>query len=116
MWIEHRVEGNMVPACALTIVGGRSKSPQKSLKQFLWVAVSLWTGFTFVGYFVPIRQLAGELLALQGSWQIFWVLFYGFATYGNAGFLREQVCAGYVCPYGALPECDVRQRHPGGEL
>jgi cytochrome c oxidase accessory protein FixG len=38
------------------------------------------------------------LLALQGTWQIFWVLFYGFATYGNAGFLREQVCK-YMCPY-----------------
>jgi len=38
------------------------------------------------------------LLALQGGWQIFWVLFYGFATYGNAGFMREQVCK-YMCPY-----------------
>jgi polyferredoxin len=26
------------------------------------------------------------------------VFFYGFATYGNAGFLREQVCK-YMCPY-----------------
>jgi cytochrome c oxidase accessory protein FixG len=25
-------------------------------------------------------------------------LFYGFATYGNAGFMREQVCK-YMCPY-----------------
>ncbi len=28
----------------------------------------------------------------------FWILFYGFATYGNAGFMREQVCK-YMCPY-----------------
>ena len=62
------------------------------------MVVSVWTGFTFVGYFVPIRELGAELLALQGSWQIFWVFFYGFATYGNAGFLREQVCK-YMCPY-----------------
>ncbi|MEG0413590.1 MAG: cytochrome c oxidase accessory protein CcoG, partial [Comamonas sp.] len=67
-------------------------------KQFLWIAIALWTGFTFVGYFVPIRELAGELLALEGGWQIFWVLFYGFATYGNAGYMREQVCK-YMCPY-----------------
>ena len=33
-----------------------------------------------------------------GPWETFWVLFYGFATYGNAGFLREQVCK-YMCPY-----------------
>ena len=34
----------------------------------------------------------------MGSWEVFWVFFYGFATYGNAGFLREQVCK-YMCPY-----------------
>ena len=33
-----------------------------------------------------------------GRWELFWVVFYGFATYGNAGFLREQVCK-YMCPY-----------------
>ena len=62
------------------------------------MAFAFWTGFTFVGYFVPIRELGSELLALQGGWQIFWVLFYGFATYGNAGYMREQVCK-YMCPY-----------------
>ena len=61
--------------------------------------MALWTGFTFVGYFTPIRELGLELLqARMGSWEVFWVLFYGFATYGNAGFLREQVCK-YMCPY-----------------
>ena len=99
MWVEHKVEGDRSARMRLDNGGWTfEKVRKKSLKQFLWVAVSLWTGFTFVGYFVPIRQLAGELLALQGSWQIFWVLFYGFATYGNAGFLREQVCK-YMCPY-----------------
>jgi len=99
MWIEHKVEGDR--SARLRLDGSPwtgEKIWKKSLKQFLWIAVSLWTGFTFVGFFVPIRQLGGELLALQGSWQIFWVLFYGFATYGNAGFLREQVCK-YMCPY-----------------
>jgi cytochrome c oxidase accessory protein FixG len=33
-----------------------------------------------------------------GPWETFWILFYGFATYGNAGWLREQVCK-YMCPY-----------------
>ncbi len=33
-----------------------------------------------------------------GGWSLFWILFYGFATYGNAGWLREQVCK-YMCPY-----------------
>jgi cytochrome c oxidase accessory protein FixG len=29
---------------------------------------------------------------------VFWVFFYALATYGNAGFMREQVCK-YMCPY-----------------
>jgi len=33
-----------------------------------------------------------------GGWEVFWLCFYGFATYGNAGYLREQVCK-YMCPY-----------------
>jgi len=99
MWIEHKVEGDRTARLRLDAGPWNfEKIRKKFLKQFLWVAVALWTGFTFVGYFVPIRQLGGELLALQGGWQIFWVLFYGFATYGNAGFMREQVCK-YMCPY-----------------
>ena len=99
VWIESKVEGDRSARMRLDKNGWTfEKIWKKSLKQFLWIAVALWTGFTFVGYFVPIRQLAMELIALQGGWQIFWVLFYGFATYGNAGYMREQVCK-YMCPY-----------------
>jgi cytochrome c oxidase accessory protein FixG len=71
----------------------------KLAKHAAWIAVALWTGYTFVGYFTPIRELGTEMLALQiGGWSAFWVLFYGFATYGNAGWMREQVCK-YMCPY-----------------
>lgn len=68
---------------------------RKGGKQAVWIAIGLWTGLTFVGYFTPIRELLGLSL---GPWEAFWVLFYGFATYGNAGFMREQVCK-YMCPY-----------------
>ena len=99
MWVERKVEGDRSARMRLDKNGWTfEKLWKKSLKQFLWIAIALWTGFTFVGYFVPIRELGGELLALQGSWQVFWVLFYGFATYGNAGYMREQVCK-YMCPY-----------------
>lgn len=33
-----------------------------------------------------------------GGWELFWIIFYSVATYGNAGYLREQVCI-YMCPY-----------------
>ncbi|MGE8320032.1 MAG: cytochrome c oxidase accessory protein CcoG [Comamonas sp.] len=99
LWIEKVVEGDRSARLRLDQGGWTAeKLRKKALKQALWIAIALWTGFTFVGYFVPIRTLAAELMALQGSWQLFWVGFYGFATYGNAGFLREQVCK-YMCPY-----------------
>jgi polyferredoxin len=59
----------------------------------------LWTGFTFVGYFSPIKTLAASFSPWTlGPWETFWIFFYGFATYGNAGWMREQVCK-YMCPY-----------------
>ena len=99
LWIEHHVEGDRSARLRLDASPWTAeKLWKKSVKQGLWLAVALWTGFTFVGYFVPIRTLAVEVMALQGFWQIFWALFYALATYGNAGFLREQICK-YMCPY-----------------
>jgi cytochrome c oxidase accessory protein FixG len=78
---------------------GARKAALKAAKHAVWIAVALWTGFTFVGYFTPIRELWREVLAFStGPWETFWILFYGFATYGNAGWMREQVCK-YMCPY-----------------
>lgn len=76
-----------------------NKLLRKSAKQLMWVSFALWTGFTFVGFFAPIRSLGSAVWTLSlGPWESFWILFYGFATYGNAGYLREQVCK-YMCPY-----------------
>ncbi len=72
---------------------------RKGGKHAVWLALGLWTGFTFVGYFTPIKDLWAESFTLAfRPWEWFWVLFYGFATWGNAGFMREQVCK-YMCPY-----------------
>ncbi|MDX1570988.1 MAG: cytochrome c oxidase accessory protein CcoG, partial [Xanthomonadales bacterium] len=77
----------------------REKVLRKGAKQVLFIGFALWTGFTFVGYFTPIRELAVKVVELDlGFWEAFWILFYGLATYGNAGYLREQVCK-YMCPY-----------------
>ncbi|MES2840773.1 MAG: cytochrome c oxidase accessory protein CcoG [Pseudomonadota bacterium] len=100
MWIEKKVEGDRSARLRLDAANmSASKLGKRVLKQVLWIAFALWTGFTFVGYFTPIRELAAVSLAASlGPWQTFWIFFYGFATYGNAGFLREQVCK-YMCPY-----------------
>jgi cytochrome c oxidase accessory protein FixG len=100
LWIEKKVEGDRSARIRLDHASfSLAKLFKRLIKHGAWMAVALWTGFTFVGYFTPIRELAALTVALAlGPWQTFWVLFYGFATYGNAGFMREQVCK-YMCPY-----------------
>ena len=100
LWIERQFEGDRSARMRLDAAPmSGAKLMRKGGKQLAWVAVSLWTGFTFVGYFTPIRELGLSFLSWGlGPWEIFWVFFYGFATYGNAGFMREQVCK-YMCPY-----------------
>lgn len=100
IWIERKVEGDRSARIRLDDSAmSLEKLVKKWYKHFLWISLSMWTGFTFVGYFTPIHDLGMEfLLGHMSSWEIFWVFFYGFATYGNAGFMREQVCK-YMCPY-----------------
>ena len=100
LWIEAKVEGDRATRMRLdNATTSFKKLLKKITKHFLWIIFALWTGFTFVGYFTPIRELFREFIQINVSpWETFWVGFYGFATYGNAGFLREQVCK-YMCPY-----------------
>jgi cytochrome c oxidase accessory protein FixG len=100
MWVERKIEGDRTARMLLdNAPWSWPKLARKSAKQAVWIAIGLWTGFTFVGYFTPIRELASEVASFSlGPWELFWVLFYGFATYGNAGWMREQVCK-YMCPY-----------------
>ncbi len=100
VWIERFVEGDRSKRMKLDAgPWDANKILRKSFKQFLWITFALWTGFTFVGFFTPIRELGQSLIHFQlGGWEAFWFLFYSFATYGNAGILREQVCK-YMCPY-----------------
>ena len=100
LWIERVVEGDRPSQMKLDRAPWSLRKLRiKLTKHFLWIVFSLFTGFTFVGYFTPIRPLGPALLNLEvGGWATFWTLFYGFATYGNAGWLREQVCK-YMCPY-----------------
>ncbi len=100
MWIERHTEGDRAARMKLDASPwSAEKLTRKGAKQALWIALALLTGFTFIGYFAPIRELGAQVLALSiGPWQLFWLLFYSIATWGNAGFMREQVCK-YMCPY-----------------
>ncbi len=100
MWVESWLEGDHVARKKLDRAPwSLAKLKQRGLKHAVWFAIALWTGFTFVGYFTPIQTLALEIVRFSvGPWEGFWILFYAFATWGNAGFMREQVCK-YMCPY-----------------
>lgn len=100
LWIEKWVEGDRGARIKLDNTPLSAKKIRiKTTKHALWILFALWTGFTFVGYFTPIRELWSNLIVFTLSgYEIFWILFYGFATYGNAGWMREQVCK-YMCPY-----------------
>ncbi|MGX9219998.1 cytochrome c oxidase accessory protein CcoG [Massilia varians] len=100
LWIERKFEGARSSRIRLDRQPWTlEKIARKGGKHAAWGLVALWTGFTFVGYFTPVRELSFDIATFElGPWESFWVLFYGLATYGNAGWLREQVCK-YMCPY-----------------
>jgi len=100
MWIEEKTEGSRNQRIELDkALMSRSKFLKKFFKHSLWLLFAGLTGFTFVGYFTPVRELTFEFLMLEAHpWAYFWVAFFTGATYLFAGWMREQVCA-YMCPY-----------------
>ncbi len=116
MWIERHVEGDRFARIRLDgDPWSVRKFRLKATKHFLWVVVALWTGFTFIGYFAPIRELGGEVLNFSlGPWQAFWMLFYAFATWGNAASCATGLQV--HVPVCAIPERDGRPRHLCGYL
>ena len=100
LWIERKIEGDRLARIRLDAAPlSLEKFVKKALKHTAWIALAIWTGYTFVGYFEPIRDLGVRTITWDlGGWESFWIVFYGFATYGNAGWMREQVCK-YMCPY-----------------
>ncbi len=100
LWIETWIEGNRTRRIALDKAPfGLQKLRIKTIKHVLWIVLAAWTGFTFVGYFSPILDLGARVFTLNlGGWETFWILFYSFATWGNAGFMREKICL-HMCPY-----------------
>ncbi len=100
MWCERVTEGDRNQRMKLDKQGfSGSKFLRKAAKHGLWILIGLATGLTFVGYFTPIRELLQDLVTGHAdAWAYFWVGFFTLATYGNAGWLREQVCI-YMCPY-----------------
>ena len=100
MWIERRIEGDRSARMKLDAAPMNArKLGLRAAKHGIWALLALWTGFTFVGYFTPIKELAAEIASWTiGPWEGFWMVFYAAFTYLFAGHMREQVCK-YMCPY-----------------
>ncbi|VAW55135.1 Type cbb3 cytochrome oxidase biogenesis protein CcoG, involved in Cu oxidation [hydrothermal vent metagenome] len=100
LWVERKVEGSRPQQMKLDKQPNSFRKIRiKITKHFIWIVLSIFTGLTFVGYFSPLRELTANFFTFNnGPWENFWIYFYALATYGNAGWLREQVCL-YMCPY-----------------
>ncbi|MCD9457918.1 cytochrome c oxidase accessory protein CcoG [Marinibactrum halimedae] len=109
MWAERLCEGDRNKRIKLDKQAWSfEKFVRKSGKHGLWLLISFITGVTFIGYFVPVRELLTGFLPVISdsgfvSWgshpaTAFWTFFFTGMTYMNAGWLREQVCK-YMCPY-----------------
>ncbi|NHQ88094.1 cytochrome c oxidase accessory protein CcoG [Iodobacter sp. HSC-16F04] len=100
LWIDRLTEGSHMQRAKLDAAPwSAEKVLRKSAKHALMLLFCFWTGFSFVGYFSPIREMAGALPALAfGPIEWLWIFSYGSFTYVLAGLLREQVCK-HMCPY-----------------
>lgn len=100
IWAEHLCEGDRNKRMKLDAQAWNfEKIWRKSATQAIWLLISFVTAATFIGYFMPIRDLLTQFFTLQLDFiAYFWVLFFMAATYLNAGFMREQFCK-YICPY-----------------
>ncbi|EWC42552.1 cytochrome c oxidase accessory protein CcoG [Pseudomonas stutzeri] len=100
MWAEKITEGDRNQRMKLDKAPmSANKFLRKLAKHAIWIGVGILVAITFVGYFTPIRQLVPDLLTFNvNGWAAFWIGFFTLATYGSAGYLREQVCI-YMCPY-----------------
>ena len=114
MWAEQWCEGSRNQRIKLDQAPwSLDKFRRKASKYGMWFSFALLTGFTFVGYFSPVRELAVNFISFSliyghiigglglwgiGFWEAAWITFFTGATYINAGYLREQVCL-HMCPY-----------------
>jgi cytochrome c oxidase accessory protein FixG len=100
IWFEEKFEGARNKRIRLDqMPWSFDKLWRKTAKHTAWMLVSLLTAMTFVSYFVPSREVYIDVFTLNADgWIYFWVIFFTFATYGNAGWMREIMCI-HMCPY-----------------
>ena len=100
IWFEEKIEGTANQRRKLNQQKmNASKLYKKALKHGCWLLFSLFTAMTFAGYFSPMNELFINIVTFDTSVTMAIILaFFTFATYGNAGWMRETVCL-HMCPY-----------------
>jgi len=100
VWAEFLCQGDRNKRIKLDAAPwGPEKVIRMGATHAIWLLIALATALTFVGYFLPVRELIVSLATFNSTVTVvFWVGFFTLATYINAGFMRQQVCK-YMCPY-----------------
>ncbi len=100
IWFEDKIEGSANQRRKLDQQNiNRNKVSRKVFKHVAWLVFSLFTAMTFAGYFSPMQELVVNVFTFNTSAVMAGILvFFTFATYGNAGWMREVVCL-HMCPY-----------------
>ena len=91
-------------ACPQSILGQLYLQLQRCGRHcgnLLWALLAIWTGVSFVGYFIPIKPLFSLQDSGWSPWSLFWASFYGLATWANIRFLRTRLCR-ELCPFARL--------------
>jgi len=98
--IEYLIEGDRNARMRLDSGRwSRRRVAKKALKYAAWTAVALSISTTFLGYFVPIRELLPRIASLDlTGWETFFLFFPAAGSFLLSGVLREQVCF-HMCPY-----------------
>ena len=100
IWFEEKIEGSANKRKKLDQQSWTlEKLWKKSLKHGVWLVLSFITALTFLAFFVPAQEVFVSFLTFQAGGVIsFWVCFFAFCTFGNAGWMREIMCL-HMCPY-----------------
>ncbi|QDO99956.1 cytochrome c oxidase accessory protein CcoG [Thalassotalea sp. PS06] len=100
IWFEEKFEGTANQRKKLDQQPmSANKFWRKAAKHTCWVLFALFTAITFVGYFTPMRELVLDFFTFNASvMATACIVFFTFATYGNAGWMREVMCL-HMCPY-----------------
>ena len=100
LWIDHLVEGDRNKRLKLDKEPWNFRKIRiKALKYLLIFIVCAWTGISFAGWFVPIREFVPAIFGgTAGGIAFGTAVFYGFVTWLFGHIMREKVCL-HMCPY-----------------